>query len=156
MNSIEVVKEYWSRMQTNDFALAAEILSEQFILDWPQSNERIRGKKNFIAVNAEYPAHGRWKFIVNRIVGDDITVVTDVSITDGSLQARAITFSSVKDGKIIKQVEYWPDDYSAPENRSHLVESIDDGPVKSPLHIPCPHHEGHVHTGAAHHHERPG
>jgi len=125
MNSIKIVKEYWSRMQTNDFALAAELLSDHFILDWPQSNERIRGKKNFIAINAEYPTHGRWEFIVNRIVGDDITVVTDVSITDDSLQARAITFSFVKDGKITKQVEYWPDKYSAPENRKHLVESID-------------------------------
>ena len=85
----------------------------------------VRGKKNFIAINAEYPTHGRWEFIVNRIVGDDITVVTDVSITDDSLQARAITFSFVKDGKITKQVEYWPDKYSAPENRKHLVESID-------------------------------
>ncbi len=124
MNSIDIVKEYWSRMQTNDFASAAEILSDHFILDWPQSNERIRGKKNFIAVNSEYPAHGRWEFTINRIVGDEKTVVTDVSITDGSIQARAITFSTIKDDKIVKQIEYWPDEYSAPENRKHLVESI--------------------------------
>ncbi len=124
MNSVEIVREYWSRMQTNDFAFAAEILSDQFILDWPQSNERIRGKKNFIAVNTEYPSQGRWDFTVNRIIGDQNTVVTDVSVTDGTIKARAITFSTVMDDKIANQIEYWPDDYSAPENRKHLVESI--------------------------------
>lgn len=124
MNSVEIVREYWSRMETNDFAFAAEILSDQFILDWPQSNERIRGKKNFIAVNTEYPAQGRWEFTVNRIIGDENTVVTDVSVTDGTIKARAITFSTVMDDKIVNQIEYWPDDYPAPENRKHLVESI--------------------------------
>ena len=124
MNSVEIVREYWSRMETNDFAFAAEILSDQFILDWPQSNERIRGKKNFIAVNTEYPTQGRWEFTVNKIIGDENTVVTDVSVTDGTIKARAITFSTVMDDKIVHQIEYWPDDYSAPENRKHLVESI--------------------------------
>ena len=124
MNSIEIVREYWSRMETNDFAFAAEILSDEFILDWPQSNERIIGKKNFVAVNAEYPTQGIWEFTVNRIIGDDNTVVTDVSVTDGTIKARAITFSTVIDDKIVNQIEYWPADYSATENRKHLVESI--------------------------------
>ena len=103
-NAIEIVKEYWKRMQSNDFAYAAELFAEGYVLDWPQSNERIRGRKNFTAVNEEYPAEGRWEFTVNRIVGDEVTVVTDVSITDGAIQARAITFFTVKNGKIVKQV----------------------------------------------------
>jgi ketosteroid isomerase-like protein len=123
-NAIEIVKEYWERMQSNDFASAAELFADEYLLDWPQSNERIRGRENFTAVNNEYPAQGRWEFTLNRIVGDDETVVTDVSITDGVMQARAITFSTVKDGKIVRQVEYWPDEYDPPENRKHLVEPV--------------------------------
>ncbi len=119
-----IVKEYWTRMQANDFAFAAELFSDNFVLDWPQSNERIRGKQNFITVNKEYPAHGRWEFTINQIVGDDQKVVTDVSITDGVIHARAITFSRVETGYIVRQVEYWPDDYPAPENRKHFVEKI--------------------------------
>ena len=104
--SIDIVKEYWTRMQSNNFAFAAEILSDQFILEWPQSHERLRGKENFIAVNEEYPAHGRWEFTLHRIVGDEHTVVTDVSVTDGVSQDRAITFSYIEHGKITKQIEY--------------------------------------------------
>ena len=124
LTSVEIVEEYWTRMQSNNFAFAAEILSDQFFVEWPQSNERLRGKQNFITVNEEYPAHGRWEFTLNRIVGDEHMVVTDVSVTDGARQDRAITFSYIEHGKIAKQIEYWPDPYPAPENRTHLVESI--------------------------------
>ena len=51
--------------------------------------------------------------------------MSDVSITDGVQEARAITFSTVHDDKIIKQVEYWPENYEAPENRKHLVERLE-------------------------------
>lgn len=50
--------------------------------------------------------------------------VSDVSITDGVQVARVISFNTVKDGKIIKRVEFWPENYPAPDNRKHLVESI--------------------------------
>jgi len=122
--AVEVIREYWARMGTNDFRHVAEMLAEDFVLDWPQSKERIRGRERFARVNEEYPAHGRWEFTVHRIVGDDEVAVSDVSVTDGVIQARAITFSTVQDGLIIHQIEYWPDDYPAPENRKHLVEPM--------------------------------
>ena len=123
--AVEVVREYWARMETNDFRHAAEMLAEDFVLDWPQSRERIRGREDFARVNEEYPAHGRWEFTVHRIVGDDEVAVSDVSVTDGVIAARAITFSTVRDGLIMHQTEFWPDPYPAPENRKHLVEPIE-------------------------------
>jgi len=123
--SNEIIQEFYRRMNTNDFYLAAEMFSENFVLEWPQSRERIRGRNNFAVLNSEYPAHGPWRFTINRIVASDIEVVTDVSVTDGVVKARAITFSTICDGKITRQVEYWPEDYLAPENRRHLVEMMD-------------------------------
>lgn len=125
ISAIEVVKEFYRRMNTNDFHFAGQMLSESYVLEWPQSKERIRGRDNFVAVNEEYPAHGRWLFTINRIVGNVTEVVSDVSITDGTQVARAITFTTVQDGKIVKQVEFWPDDYDAPDNRKHLVEIME-------------------------------
>jgi ketosteroid isomerase-like protein len=120
----EIIKEFYARMNTNDFHFASQLLNDDFVLDWPQSKERIRGRQNFVAVNAEYVAYGRWAFTINRIVGDEADVVSDVSITDGVQTARAITFSTIRNGKITKQVEYWPESYQAPKNRSHLVEPM--------------------------------
>ncbi len=124
-SAIEIVEEFFRRMNTNDFQLAAEMLGDDYILEWPQSKERIRGKKNFVAVNAEYPASDRWQFTINKIVGNATEAVSDVSVTDGAIHARAITFTTVRGGKIAHQVEYWPEPYPAPENRRHLVELME-------------------------------
>jgi len=123
--AVATVQEHWRRMQTNDFSYAAELLAKDFVLEWPLSNERIRGKDNFIAVNEEYPANGRWTFDVHRCVGNAREVVTDVSVSDGTIKARAITFSYVEGGVLRRQVEYWPEKYPAPRNRAHLVEPLE-------------------------------
>ncbi len=101
------------------------MLSHDYVLEWPQSRERIRGRANFAAVNKEYPASGPWRFQINRIVANETEAVSDVSVTDGVVEARAITFSTVEDGKITRQVEFWPENYEPPENRRHLVELME-------------------------------
>lgn len=121
-----LVHEFWTLMGSNDFASVQRVLSEQFILEWPQSSERIRGAARFAQMNSEYPAHGPWRFTVNRVVANTgHEAVSDVTVTDGALMARAISFFSVEAGKITKIVEYWPEPYAAPANRAHLVEPID-------------------------------
>ena len=89
--AVDVVRRFWELMATNDFRSVGVILAEGFVLDWPQSNERIRGAERFARMNEEYPAHGRWSFTVNRIVGGESEAVSDVSITDGTQNARAIS-----------------------------------------------------------------
>jgi limonene-1,2-epoxide hydrolase len=120
--SRQVVAAFWAAMQTNDFRAAAALLADSFVLEWPQSGERIRGRANFIAVNEQYPAAGRWQFTVQRLIADGSQVASDVSVTDGVTTGRAITFSSVQDGKIAEQVEYWPDPFEAAAWRAGWVE----------------------------------
>jgi len=121
MNAKEVVIAFWEAMQTNDFGEASQCLSDDFECFWPQSSELIVGRKNFEAINSNYPANGKWLFVINAIVCEDNEVVSDVSVTDGTLKARAITFHTVKNGQIAKQVEFWPDNYEAPEWRRKWV-----------------------------------
>jgi len=122
-NSEQVVREFWRLMATNDFACVAAVLSHDFVLEWPQSQERIRGATNFAQMNQEYTAHGLWRFTLNRLVASATEVVTDVSVTDGVQHARAVSFFTVAEGKIIRLVEYWPEPYDAPTNRAHLVDA---------------------------------
>jgi len=71
------------------------------------------------------PANGFCEFTVNRIVGNDIEAVSDVSVTHSVQQARVISFFTMKDGKISRMVEFWPEPFPAPDNRRHLVEKLD-------------------------------
>ena len=121
----EVAREFWRLMATNDFHSVTTVLAADFVLEWPQSKERIRGAEHFARMNEEYPAHGRWRFATHRLFGSDSEAVSDVTVTDGVQTARALSFFTVVQGKITRLVEYWPEPFVAPANRAHLVEPME-------------------------------
>jgi len=117
-----LVTRFWALMHANDFAAAGALLHDDYALDWPQSGERVRGRANFVAVNTHYPAAGRWQITLERLVAEGDQVVSQVSVTDGAVHAQAITFSTIQDGLILRQVEYWPDPFPAAAWRAQWVE----------------------------------
>ncbi len=123
--AVEVVREFWRLMATNEFQSVGAVLAQGFVLEWPQSKERIRGAERFARMNQEYPSHGSWHFTVNHIVGADSEAVSDVTVTDGVQTARAISFFYVSEGKVTRLVEFWPEPYAAPAIRAHLVEAME-------------------------------
>ncbi len=124
MKPKELIEQFWQTMESNDFYAVAQLLHDDFVLVWTQSGERIRGRENFAKLNTAYPTQGTWHFTINSIVAEGDEVVTDVSVTDGTLHDRVITFSTIRDGKIWKQVEFWPEPFAAPEWRKQWVEKI--------------------------------
>lgn len=120
----QVVQEFWRLMASNDFSSVSAVLADEFLLDWPQSGERIRGAERFAQINQEYPAHGAWTFEVRRLVAEGSKVVTDVQVSDGTITATALSFFEAVDGKIVRIEEFWPEPFDAPANRAHLVERI--------------------------------
>ncbi len=120
----EVVRAFWRLMATNRFDDVAAVLAPEFVLEWPQSGERIVGAERFARMNREYPAHGPWAFTVHRVFGSDAEAVSDVSVTDGVQAGRAVSLFTVAGGRIVKVVEFWPEPFSAPADRAHLVERM--------------------------------
>ena len=122
LSALALVQRFWDTMQTNDFRAAGDLLHDDFVLEWPQSGETVRGRDNFAAINEHYPAAGRWRFEIHRILCDGDQVVTDVSVTDDVITGRAITFSTVCDGRILHQTEFWPDPFEPAPWRAQWVE----------------------------------
>ncbi|MGI8825920.1 MAG: nuclear transport factor 2 family protein [Chloroflexota bacterium] len=120
--STRVVERFWAAMAASDFRGAGDLLHDDYVLDWPQSGERIRGRSNFVAINEAYPAAGRWRIELHRLVADGDAVATDVTVTDGVRHDRVITFSEVRDGRIVRQVEYWPDPFDPAPWREQWVQ----------------------------------
>ena len=122
LSALALVQRFWDTMQTNDFRAVGDLLHDDFVLEWPQSGETVRGRDNFAAINEHYPAAGRWRFEIHRILCDGDQVVTDVSVTDGVIIGWAITFSTVCDGRILHQTEFWPDPFEPAPWRAQWVE----------------------------------
>ena len=116
----EVVREFWARFDRRDYESTVELMAEGVVFEWPQSRERIRGASNVVAVNRNYP--GEWRTIPRRIVTAGETVVSEVTVTNGQTTVFAVSFFTVRDGRIRAVTEYWGDGYPAPEWRSRWVE----------------------------------
>jgi ketosteroid isomerase-like protein len=116
----QLVLSMWAAFDRQDFAAAASLLSDDFVCEWPQSGEIIRGRTNFITVNARYP--GEWRIrILNAIVcGDE--VVTEAEATWGEKLVWAVSFFRVRDGQIVHLREFWPEPYPPQDWRSAWVE----------------------------------
>lgn len=124
LTSREIVEHFWELMNTNDFHAVGEGLHDEYVLDWPQSGERVRGRVNFVAVNEHYPVAGPWRFEVQTVVAETHKVVTVVLVTAPTITTRVITFSEVRDGKIVHQTEYWPEPFEAAAWRAQWVERL--------------------------------
>jgi limonene-1,2-epoxide hydrolase len=120
-----VVERFWAAMQRNDWAAAADVFAPEITIDWPCSGERIVGRANFVAIQERYPTStGRWVFDLHRLVSEGRTTVSEVTVSDGVQSAVVIAFSDVADGRIVRQVEYWPTAYEPPADRADLIERI--------------------------------
>jgi len=83
-----VVRGFWKAMASNDFHAASLHLTEDFRLQWPQSDEMVEGRDNFAALNAAYPATGRWTVGLRRSVGDGAPIATEVGVRVGPAPER--------------------------------------------------------------------
>lgn len=108
-------------MATNDFHAASLCLTEDFRLQWPQSEEMIEGRADFAALNTAYPSSGPWTFDLRRIVGEGDQIVTEVVVSDGTIRATVVTFHTVRGDLIAFQREFWPEPFDAPEWRRQWV-----------------------------------
>lgn len=120
--SQRVIERFWQAMNTNDFPEVGRLLHDDFLLEWPQSGERIRGRENYVTMNERYPAAGRWRFTMNQVLTDGLRGVSDITVTDGERVDRAVTFFELREGRIWRITEYWPEPFSRVDWRRPLVE----------------------------------
>ena len=123
----QIVEQFWQRMSAFDFAGAGELLHDDYVGEWPQSRERIRGRAHFVALNAAYP--GRWVITIQRIVACDEQVTTEVTMRNQLAPAGApvvaVSFFELCEGKIRYERDYWPEPYAAPADRAGWVEPME-------------------------------
>lgn len=119
VDGASLARVFWERMASNDFASVVPLLADGFTLTYPQSGERFDAV-GMVRLNDEYPAEGPWTFRVDEVVDGGARAVTDVTVSDGAVTARAITFFTTEGGLITSMVEYWPEPFEPPPSRAHL------------------------------------
>lgn len=118
------VERYFRGVTDKDFEALDALRHDDFVQEWSQMGERTRGRANAKAINENHP--GTPKATVRRLFGGgDLWIAeTDLAYPDGSVW-KAVNIFEFKDGKILKQTDYFGAPIAAPAWRARWVERME-------------------------------
>jgi hypothetical protein len=118
----EALNRHWAASDANDFDVEHDIYREDAVLEYPQSGERIRGRRNIQASRVAQPNLKR--FSVRRIVGTGDLWVTEFIITYDGQPSYSVSIMEFLDGRVTRETQYFGDPFEPGPSRAHLVERM--------------------------------
>jgi hypothetical protein len=116
----QLISDHFALAGKDEIA-AAEIFAEEAIIEWPQSGERIRGKPNIVALHEAAPV--RVDFDIRRTTGcGDLWVTETIIRYNGARPTKAVFIMEFRDGKVVRETDYFGDPFDPPAYRSSWVE----------------------------------
>ena len=114
------LKRHWDASDASDFEVEHDIYREDAVLDYPQSGERIRGRRNIQESRTVQPSNKR--FTVRRIVGSGDLWVTEFVLTSDGVPSYAVSIMEFREGRVANETQYFADRFDPGPSRAHLVE----------------------------------
>ncbi|GAB2859982.1 nuclear transport factor 2 family protein [Actinoallomurus bryophytorum] len=113
---------HWAASAAGDQDAEHEIYHDDVVVDYPQSGERIRGRRNLQALRSNHPA--RLEFTIRRILGGGDLWITEYVIDYDGTPAFTVSIMEFRDGKAVYETQYFADPFDAPAWRSQWVEQM--------------------------------
>jgi hypothetical protein len=100
---------HWAASDANDFEREHQIYREDAVLEYPQSGERIRGRRKIQSSRAAQP--NRKRFAVRRIIGAGDLWVTEYVLTYDGRPSYTVSIMEFLDGKVARETQYFGDPF---------------------------------------------
>jgi hypothetical protein len=114
---------HWAASDANDFETEHLIYHEDAVLEYPQSGERTRGRRDIQGQRSSQPSKKR--FTVQRIIGGGDLWVTELILTYDGKPSYTVSIMEFIDDKVARERQYFADPFVAPAFRAHWVERMD-------------------------------
>jgi SnoaL-like domain len=115
--------QHWAASDANDFETEHRIYHEDAVLEYPQSGERTRGRRNIQNQRASQPSKKR--FAVRRIIGSGNLWVTEFILTYDGKPSYTVSIMEFGDDKVTRETQYFADPFQASASRAQWVELMD-------------------------------
>ena len=119
----KALDRHWAASDANDFETEHLIYQEDAVLDYPQSGERTRGRRNIQCQRASQP--NKKRFTVQRIIGSGDLWVTEFILTYDGRPSYTVSIMEFRGDKVVRETQYFADPFPAPAWRAQWVERID-------------------------------
>jgi hypothetical protein len=117
---------HWAASDASDFEAEHEIYHDDAVLEYPQSGERIRGRRHIQASRAAQPNTKR--FTVRRVLGAANLWVTEFVLTYDGVPSYTVSIMEFKDRKVARETQYFGDPFKPGPSRAQWVERMDERP----------------------------
>ncbi|MBR1204970.1 MULTISPECIES: nuclear transport factor 2 family protein [unclassified Bradyrhizobium] len=114
------LERHWEASDASDFEREHEIYRDDAVLDYPQSGERIRGRRNIQQSRTVQPSKKR--FTVQRMIGGGDLWVTEFVLTYDGIPSYTVSIMEFRDGLVVHETQYFGDRFEPSPSRAHLVE----------------------------------
>jgi ketosteroid isomerase-like protein len=118
----EALQRHWQASDVSDFDVEHEIYHDDAVLEYPQSGERIRSRRNIQESRAVQP--NRKRFTVRRIVGSGDLWVSEFVLSYDGAPSYVVSIMKFRDGKVARETQYFADRFDPAPSRAHLVERV--------------------------------
>jgi ketosteroid isomerase-like protein len=115
--------QHWAASDANDFETEHRIYHEDAVLEYPQSGERTRGRRNIQGQRASQASKKR--FAVRRIIGGGDLWITELIVTYDGKPSYTVSIMEFRDHKVARETQYFADPFMAPASRAQWVERMD-------------------------------
>jgi SnoaL-like domain len=116
------LERHWAASDASDFEIEHDIYREDAVLDYPQSGERIRGRRNIQESRTVQPNTKR--FSVRRMIGGGDLWVTEYVLSYDGVPSYVVSIMEFRDGLVAHETQYFGDGFAPGPSRAHLVERM--------------------------------
>ena len=114
---------HWAASDANDFEAEHDIYRDDAVLEYPQSGERIRGRRNIQASRTAQP--NKKRFTVRRVLGVADLWVSEFVLTYDGKPSYTVSIMEFRGDKVARETQYFADPVPAPASRAQWVERMD-------------------------------
>ena len=125
MTSLDIraaLERHWAASDANDFETEHEIYCDDAILDYPQSGERIRGRRQIQFSRAAQP--NKKRFNVKRILGTGDLWITEFVLTYDGQPSYVVSIMEFHSGQVAHETQYFGDAFEPGPSRAQWVEPM--------------------------------
>ena len=121
---------HWTASDANDFETEHDIYLEDAVLEYPQSGERIRGRRNIQITRTNQPSKKR--FAVRRVIGSGDLWITEYILTYDGKPSYTVSIMEFSGDKVARETQYFADPFEPSTWRAQWVERMGEGGIRMP------------------------
>jgi ketosteroid isomerase-like protein len=117
------LRRHWAASDANDFDMEHDIYRDDAVLEYPQSGERIRGRRKIQASRVAQPSDKR--FTVRRLLGGGDLWISELVLTYDGQPFYVVSIMEFDGAEVVRETQYFGEAFEPGPSRAQWVERME-------------------------------